>query len=327
MSYYSKYIKNFFSSSSVIAPDRFINLYSKRIILPTYHLVSEITPAHITSLYKPKTKKEFIKDLDFILKHFKPIDLNELIRIQHNNINVKENLFHLSFDDGLRECEEIISPILKEKGIPATFFINPYFVDNKDLMFRYKASLLINALILQNSKNQKLISTIKNIAYPERSQLDELAISIGIDYSNYLKTQKPYMNEYQIQKLINDGFTVGAHSLDHPKYSHISFEEQIRQTKKSIDYTTKTFNVNYKVFAFPFNDDFISKHFFDSTLNPPDKTADLVFGVAGIKKDYHPHHLQRIPMEGMFAGNKIIKGEYLYHFIKALIGKNTIKRL
>ena len=52
----------------------------------------------------------------------------------------------LSFDDGLREVYTIIAPILKERGLPATFFITTDFIDNKKLFYRNKASLLIEAI-------------------------------------------------------------------------------------------------------------------------------------------------------------------------------------
>src|SRR5690606_19551070 len=123
--------------------------------LPTYHSITDHTPDHLKFLYKPRTKKEFLNDLEFILKIYKPIDLQQLIRIVHKKEEVSNNLFHISFDDGLKECYEVIAPILKQKGIPATFFINPSFIGNKNLMFRYKASILINKILKEKRTDYK----------------------------------------------------------------------------------------------------------------------------------------------------------------------------
>ena len=38
---------------------------------------------------------------------------------------------HLTFDDGFRELHDVVAPILLRKGIPATFFVNSAFIDNK----------------------------------------------------------------------------------------------------------------------------------------------------------------------------------------------------
>jgi peptidoglycan/xylan/chitin deacetylase (PgdA/CDA1 family) len=326
MGKYSRHIKNCFYATSAIFPDSITSLYPKRIILPAWHLITDHPPAHIRHLYRVKTKKEFIKDLDYLLKKFKPIDLRELIKISREGSPVRENFFHPTFDDGLRECYEEVSPVLKAKGVPATFFINPDFIDNKEMMFRYKVSLLIDKIIISGIYSQEQsIRPLYSFSYSDRNKIESLATKLGVDFHRYLSKQKPYMEMSQIKKLVSEGFTIGAHSLDHPEYSKISFEEQIRQTKESIQFISQQFGLSYKVFAFPFNDDFISKRFFDMIFSPPLPT-DLTFGVAGIKKDYHPFHLQRIPMENTFSGQNIIKGEYLYFFFKSLIGKNMISR-
>lgn len=327
MSQYSKYIKSVFCSLAALTPDFLPELYAKKIILPAYHLVSDSTPPHISALYKARTPKEFIKDMDYLLRHYQPIHLSDLIKIVHEKKTLKKNLFHLSFDDGLKECYDVIAPILKEKGIPATFFLNSDFVGNKHLMFRYKASLLVNKILSEKPDQHKtFIPEITRITYPGRSRLDDLAHQMDLDFDEYLKRQRPYMDESEIKKLISEGFTIGAHSIDHPEYSHVSYEEQIRQTRESINYVSQAFGLAYKVFAFPFNDEFISSRFVDTILNGTEPLADLIFGVAGIKKDYHPGHLQRIPMEKPFTGRSIIKGDYLYYSAKALVGKNKIVR-
>jgi peptidoglycan/xylan/chitin deacetylase (PgdA/CDA1 family) len=327
MAVYTKYLKTLFCSASKLIPLNILKYSSPKIILPTYHLVSDETPIHIKHLYKSKSKKEFVKDLDFILKYYKAIDLNELIKINKEDLPLPENYFHLSFDDGLRECYDIILPILKEKGIPATFFINPNFIDNKALMYRYKASILIDKISNNKTSNQKNITykQILNIPYSRENQLDDFANFLEVDFNYYLKKQKPYMKTQEIEKLILDGFTIGAHSMDHPEYSQLSLKEQIRQTKESIEYIKNTFRIDYKVFAFPFTDDDVSKKFFETIFDPANPLADLTFGVAGIKNDV-PFNLQRIPMEKSFSGKSIIKGDYLYYYFKKLIGKNKIRR-
>lgn len=328
MSYYSKYIKSVFCSLAALTPDFLPDLYSKKIILPTYHLVSDSAPPHVNALYRVRTPKEFMKDLEYLLRHYQPIHLSDLIENVHEKRALKKNLFHLSFDDGLKECYDVIAPILKEKGIPATFFLNPDFVGNKHLMFRYKASLLINKILSDKPDLHKpFIPEITRVTYSTKPRLDDLARLIGFDFQDYLINHRPYMDEGEIKKLISNGFTIGAHSMDHPEYSHISYEEQLRQTRESINYVSRTFGLAYKVFAFPFNDDFISSRFVDTILSGSEPLADLIFGVAGIKKDYHPHHLQRIPMEKAYSGRKIIYGDYLYYSAKALIGKNRIRRI
>ncbi|MBX9850838.1 MAG: polysaccharide deacetylase family protein [Cytophagaceae bacterium] len=324
------YIRNIFYAlskacpSSLIIPPR-----TKRIILPAYHLVSNNNPPHIKHLYSCRNEKEFIKDLDFLLKFYTPIDLHQLIKFTREEQRLEKNYFHLSFDDGLKESYEIIAPILRKKGIPASFFINPAFIDNKDLMFRYKASILIDETQkLENTKLQTdhIVVQIQGVNYSNRSKLDDLAELIDVDFQQYLVAHRPYLLTYEINELIKQGFTIGAHSIDHPLYNELTIEAQILQTQKSIALVTQKFNLDYKIFAFPFTDDGVSRALFETVFNSTPPLADLTFGVAGIKKDTHPNHLQRIPMEKKHKGEALIIGEYLYYLFKKPLGRNEIKR-
>lgn len=91
-------------------------------MLPFYHLVTDNPPTHIRNLYKHKTLTEFKDDLDYLLTHFKPITLKELLEYHQTKKPIPNNSFHLTFDDGLSEFYHIIAPILIEKK-----FRQPYF--------------------------------------------------------------------------------------------------------------------------------------------------------------------------------------------------------
>ncbi len=90
------------------------------VFQPFYHVVSNDKLPHILN-YNYRNTYQFEKELDFYLKYFKPVSLSELM----TGKKLPKKVFHLSFDDGLKECAEIIAPILLRKGVPATFFVNP----------------------------------------------------------------------------------------------------------------------------------------------------------------------------------------------------------
>lgn len=332
-------IRSLFALSANIIPPSLCLNSSNRIIFPTYHTVSDKGVPHIENLYKVKTTKELIKDLDFILKYFEPIDLQTLIRVTLNHEKINRNYFHLTFDDGLRECYDVIMPILKKKGIPASFFLNPAFLDNKDLMHRYKASLLICNIKKEEGNKQKVKAFIKkkmgiktestsfilSLNFSQKNILDEIGDLIGTDFHDYLKIQKPYLDTSQIQEMIHEGFTIGAHSINHPEYMLLTEEEQLDQTIESINTIQRLFTLSYRVFAFPFTDHGIGKKFFNRIYETTQPKANLTFGVAGLKKDVF-YNLQRIPMEKNISAKKIIQAEYMYYYLKAGIGKNVIRR-
>jgi peptidoglycan/xylan/chitin deacetylase (PgdA/CDA1 family) len=299
--------------ATVYSLDSLIKKTNHRLILPFYHVVSDENPIHIKNLYKPRCIKQFKEDLDFLLENYKSISLEELIEINQSNKTIAKNCFHLTFDDGLKEFYTVVAPILKERNVHATVFLNSDFIDNKKMFFRFKASILFEKL-----KNENTLS----ITYNNKEELDRIALENKIDFDTYLKKHQPYLTSDQIKELIDDGFTFGAHSKDHPLYKGLDIEEQAIQTKDSIQIVATQFNLGYNIFSFPFTDDGVGLELF----NQIEEFTDLTFGCAGLKDDSARHHLQRIPMETNKTAKEIIKSEYAYCLMKQKAGKNKIER-
>ncbi len=319
-------------------------LSGQRTIYPFYHTVSDNDIIHIKNLYPIRTVRQFEKDLDFFLKHYTPLDVTDLVKSVRNKTDLKKDSFLLTFDDGMVEFHDVIAPILLKKGIPSLCFLNSGFVDNKDLFYRCKASVLMEKLKNKeygtkdiklisewfNSKNLKLTPTFESllsIRYKNKHFLDELADIIGLSFNEYLVKYKPYLTSQHIKYLIKKGFSFGSHSIDHPQYSDIDLNEQLFQTMESMDFVRSNFGFPYRFFSFPFTDHMVSKDFFNALYQKKDKTVDITFGCAGLKKSNDRRNIQRIPIEiNDFTAKDIVCGEHMYFVLKALLNKNQIRR-
>src|SRR6266487_5171211 len=98
-----------------------------------YHVVSDRDVPHVDNLYLFRSVSQFKRDMDAFLKFFRPITLQEFLESLNGERLMPRNAFLLTFDDGLKECHEVVGPILAQKGIPATFFLCSAFVDNRNL--------------------------------------------------------------------------------------------------------------------------------------------------------------------------------------------------
>lgn len=302
-----------------------MNRLSYPPLLPFYHVVSNEKLPHIH--YQYRNEQEFIDELDFLLRYFKPVELHELL---YPEIRDKK-VFHLSFDDGLRQCYNVIAPILIRKGIPASFFVNPAFVDNRQLFHRYKASLLVSH-IMEHPADLKHLEdsgfdtrSVLAIPHHQTAVLDDMALKMGISWNSFLDDYKPYMTEDQVQKLVSQGFTIGAHSWDHPELWLLTEAEQLQQIVRSMEWVSEKFNPKLKVFAFPYTDDGISSSLLTQITD--NKICDLTFGTAGVKLDSVPGHLQRLPCETNSKLEVTLRNEMAYHLIRRVFGKSVVKHL
>jgi len=223
------FLKFLNTTSSYLPLPQLIKRSEQNLFLPFYHAIDkkENLP-HIRHLYPTRNAEQFEADLDFLLKYFKPISLEELIKISKGEKAIGQNYFHLTFDDGLRQVYEIALPILEKKGIPATVFFNTDFIDNKNLFYRYKASLLIektnedkieNKLntingVLENidlencTDKNSFDKLILKVNHDQQDCLNKLAEILEVDFEKFLEDYQPYMTPTQIKDFQKRGFTI-----------------------------------------------------------------------------------------------------------------------
>ena len=281
------------------------------LIVPYYHMISDEIVPHLKHLYAYKNVREFKNDLEFLLRHYTAIGLPDLLKALRRDAALPKRSFLLTFDDGFREMSEVVAPLLYSMGVPATFFIASAFTDNRALCYQHAASILAERLLQVSSpvlnakirtaiaasgtETDDLSAAITSLPYQQRAVIDTVARLVGMDTHAYLQRERPYLTSEQITDLIRKGFTIGAHSIDHPLYATLSFEEQLRQTRESVQFVRKTYGLNYSAFAFPHHDRGVSMQFF-TQLYGADQ-LDVSFGTGGLIDDAWPRNIQRISFE------------------------------
>ncbi len=310
-------------------------------LLPYHHIVSDEEVLHIKYLYDYKNVSQFVTDLDILLKNFKPVLPDDLIENIQRQKKLPANTFLLTFDDGFREVHDVIAPLLEAKGIPAIFFINPAFIDNKKLFYRSKASLLIHELLANknnegllddvanvlNSSSQSvedLIILIKKLKREDEEIIDLLAVEFSLSFDDYLKKQKPFLTSEQLISLSERGFTIGAHSWDHPYYDKLSLDDQIAQTVNSCNYIKEKVNPAKMTFSFPYYDTDLSQQLFDALKK---EDIDLLFGIQNQKDELYNNVVHRFNAERPGVSfSRQLKGMLLYLALQSKTGNSTVRR-
>jgi len=311
------------------------------IFIPYYHMVSDSEHLHVKHLYSYKNIRQFTHDLDFLMRRYSPVSLFEFLDFIKTGKSLPRKPLLLTFDDGFREINDTIAPILVKKGFPALFFVNSAFVDNKDLCYQHKVSILIEHLeeagsielgeklgqILSDNKIK--FSDIKagllSMTYLDKGIIDEVAEVMEVDFDGYLLKNRPYLTSDEIKSLIEDGFAIGAHSMDHPLYALLTLEDQLDQTIESTRLIREMFSLTYGAFAFPNSDYGVSQDFFAEL----DKSGlvDVSFGNRGMTNNMLSKTFQRLSMEKpLISAERIIALQLARRGWKLLKGTNKMVR-
>jgi peptidoglycan/xylan/chitin deacetylase (PgdA/CDA1 family) len=337
--------KIFYKACSLIPTAVLKKLAPGASLLPYHHIVSDREVPHVRHLYPYKNIRQFEKDLDHLLKHLRPVGVEEITAAVLSGGGTPRGSFLLTFDDGFREVYDVIAPILSSKGVPAVFFVNPAFLDNRVLFYRCKISLVIDELLRKkghasllkecdsllgdgpSASLEDMIRRIRKIDNFHQDLLDKLASRLELSFDEYLRANRPFLTVSQAKELGERGFCIGAHSWDHPYYDLIPEEEQERQTLRSANYVNENFSPSSRLFSFPHSDVNLSQHFFDR-LSSGHAPIDVFFGIQNQKEEPSNRMLHRfnaerpdLPMSGQ------LNGILLWMLIFKLTGRQSVKRI
>lgn len=292
-----------------------LNLWHRAVgvdlVVPIWHVVSDQELEHVNGLYKFRNVRQFKADLEFFLKNYTPVSLDQVVSHINGQGRLPARCFLPTFDDGLREIYDIIAPILQRQGVPAVFFLITSAIDNGQLCYPQKKSLLLCALksrigavaereasmILSNAaiEGSSLSERIQSVHYLKRQVLDALAPVLGCDFNGYAIKVHPYVTSVEVSDLLKRGFSIGAHSVDHPLYSELGLEEQLFQTQESIRWLSHRFQYECESFAFPYRDQGMAPVFFERIF--AGGPLQVSFGTGGLRSRLFSRNISRFSME------------------------------
>lgn len=316
-------------------------LAPKGTLLPYHHTVSSRFLPHIGHLYNYKNETQFCDDLDYMLRYYNAVSLDEVVDSISKTGRTPKNAFLLSFDDGYKEIYTTIAPILQKKGIPAVFFLNPSFIDNKSLFYRCKISLMIGevkktfaspgllkifaeVLQLKQEDEESLIEGLKKTTQDSSGVLDVLAEKCGFSFDTFLQHEQPFVTAEMVKSLHQQGFSIGAHSMNHPYYHLLTLQEQLAQTVDSCNSINNLLGIQDCSFSFPYSDKEIKQVFFDETR---DKQIPIFFGIQNQKTEIKNRVLHRFNAERPETPTSFqLKGLLFMMTMRKLMGQQGVKR-
>jgi peptidoglycan/xylan/chitin deacetylase (PgdA/CDA1 family) len=90
------------------------------------------------------TPEQFRRRLELLARIGTPIGMEELMR-GLEGAPLPPNPVMITFDDGYRSCHDVALPILRELGIPATFFVSTSFVTERRMYWWERTALAVRA--------------------------------------------------------------------------------------------------------------------------------------------------------------------------------------
>lgn len=204
----------------------------------TFHHVHDAAEQGAAYPYDPDvadaTPQQFRRHLETLAQIGTPIDMAELLR-GLDGAPLPPNPMMVTFDDGYRSCHDVALPILRELGIPATFFIATSFVTERRLYWWERIALALHTARRPRARisypgpleidtrdpaaRRTLDDVVKNTWRLDVGRfLDELCQALEVDWSPAIEAghaDQLIMTWDQVRALAAAGMDIGSHTRHH----------------------------------------------------------------------------------------------------------------
>jgi peptidoglycan/xylan/chitin deacetylase (PgdA/CDA1 family) len=190
--------------------------------------------------------------LDYLSRNFKVVPLGDIIQKLLHGQEFSGNEMALTFDDGRRNNFTRAYPLLQKYKLPATFFICPGLVDNKQWLWNHDARERLKsispmdrhtfaaALNSPTSDPNRMVEWMKSLPKRQRVPIQEkiFARTAGFIPTGLQREKFDLMSWDEIGKLDPKLITIGSHSSTHPILSQIEpdeIEDEIVQSRWQLE--------------------------------------------------------------------------------------------
>lgn len=241
-------------------------LGSARLPILAYHRVLQELPTD-DYIFDPKlistTTAEFEWQIDFIARHFTPVTLEQVVQALDDKKNLPKDAIVITFDDGYDDNYFEAFPVLRDRNVPATFFISTGYIDGTSpfwydwlsaiIVGKKGSEFVVEALDLhlelpsQISLRRKfyedVVGVLKSVPNALRlAALNELESRYGDFYhglgEEIRRLSRP-MTSAQVKELANNGMQLGSHTVSHPILARLTDEElfeELDASKKKLEH-------------------------------------------------------------------------------------------
>lgn len=261
-----------------------------QVTIVMYHYVRDLKHSRYPEI-KGLDVKLFKEQIQYILKYYKVIRMQELIEAVKNKKKLPNNSLLLTFDDGYKDHFEFVLPILDEFGIQGSFFPPAKAIQEHQVLDVNKIHFILAAV----KDKRKIISNIytllgkfrkeyslagnefyyKKLAIAGRFDTGEVVfikrmlqrelpeklrnIIVNSLFDKYVSknevvfSRELYMNIDQLKRMKRKGMYIGSHGHDHYWLDTVSEEQQRREIELSLGFL-KQLGADIKdwVFSYPY---------------------------------------------------------------------------
>lgn len=225
--------------------------HPSNVVILMYHSVLDDPRSQDSYLGEISYSRDIFRaQMELLARRYHPVSLEDILRFVTAQAELPRRSVAVTFDDGYTDNYEVAAPVLKQAGVPATFYATVDCVERRRLPWPSHLRFM-----LRNTKKEKWIDA-SGTSWPLSSEAEretalmqscaECCKLVGAAQDEYiarlsgeLDIQVPaesgalMMDYAQMRSLIQQGHIIGSHTLSHPNMAHVEPETARRELTES----------------------------------------------------------------------------------------------
>lgn len=218
-----------------------------------YHGVSEGPYAHFSGGH---TTAHLAAQLRFLKRHLRPARLEEIVEPVSRGEAPPAGTFAITFDDGLVSNAVLAVPLLRDLGLPATFFVPSALIGSSDDLWVYSLREILAAwpspslpeepgvwpAIRMTDETSRWVAyfRVKQALKLNQDRRGELLDRLAGESGGYPRPphHDRVVGPEKLREMSQAGFGVGAHSRTHPILARLEpalAKEEIEGSRREIE--------------------------------------------------------------------------------------------
>lgn len=223
---------------------------------------------------RPEKCGLFKETVQFLSENFHVVPLGKLVEtVESAAPTAKHGVVAITFDDGLRNHFEVAYPILRELGVPATFYLCPDLIERGGSVWTWEIHSRLGRLSEGEQRQffestgvsgelQRIIDRMKTIPVDEREQIEKRIRDLTPDFQFTKSERDSYelMSWNEVEKLDRELITIGSHTATHIDLPQATPDRLVQELLRSKEILETRLKREIQHFAYPngsFNDEVI----------------------------------------------------------------------
>lgn len=238
------------------------------VLILNYHRIGEPGDSLFDRNLWSASAEDFDRQLLFLSKNFDVIGLGDL---EHSLAQPRGRFVMVTFDDGYRDNFSIAFPVLKSRGVSATFFISTGFIDRPTVPWWDELAWMTRTTSIASLPANEWLPTSVALDPSDRERafgrflaiykslgneltglyLDFLADALGTGRCPASLATDLWMTWDMLREMHAGGMTFGGHSVTHPILANQTADQQDWEVGECQRRLVAELGVPIDVFSYP----------------------------------------------------------------------------